>query len=159
VRETKKVHEIDKTSYEIWHLPPRKALKVLATVIQVVGEPMGTLAAQAAPDGKSVLDQELNPEIIGRAIKAFAEKLHQVDVADTVEEVLSYVYIKGAKGGFIQSDMDRDFTGKIGHMLRVFAKALEVNFSDFFGESGGFVGIVRRLDGSQSRTSTGESGE
>jgi hypothetical protein len=152
------VVNVDGEEYEIFDLPPRKALSVLTRITKIALEPIGNFVSSM--EGDALLDTQIDPQMLGKALAALSQRLDEEPVIKTVDEVFEYVHKKTKKGGFIQVNIDTDFSGRIGHMLKVLYKALEVNYSDFLGESGGLLGAaVSKMKGRSRQTSTGESGE
>ena len=77
---------IDGEDYIITQFGATKSMKVLTRLTKIVGEPIGKVAGGIEP-GKSVLDQNLDGQMIGAAIKALADNLDEDVVITTVKEL------------------------------------------------------------------------
>lgn len=150
MRESQK-KQIDDSEYEFFALPPADALKVLTRLSKLVLEPMGMLGdalsggngADKKKDDSIVglLDRKLPPDTFAKAIRAFVGRLDEDEVLATVKIVLAKCYVQGPDDkGTRPIKLDSDFSGRVGHLLKVVAGALEYNFSDFFPASGGGLG-------------------
>lgn len=156
-RETVK-REIDGSLYEFHTMPAKAALKVLTRLTKVVGEPLGLLgdallgggkagAVGAEGDGlvKGALETDIPQGALGKVLAAVTDRLDENQVLETVELVLVSVYVQGpSDAGTRTIRFEQDFGGRMLTMLKVFAAALEVNFSDFFAAGGGAGAIMAR---------------
>jgi len=149
--------EIDGMTAEVFLLPPTHALKVLTRLTKIVGEPLGLAAGAllgdkpAEPRGDaeappaSALQKDIPDAVIGKVLAAFTDRLDEAVVLDTLKLVMASVHIKTAEdAGTRTLNIDQDFRGRTLTMLKVFAFALEVNFSDFFAGAGGSAGILAK---------------
>lgn len=146
--------DIDGHTYEMFQMSATKSIKVLTRIMKLIGEPIGLLSG-GVETKKSVLDLELNSDILGRALKAIAEKLDEDMILTTIKEILEPVQCDGKRILF-----ETHFQGRIGHMFKVVKAALEVNYKDFFDAASGLAGYVGSIATmtSDSQTSTGASG-
>lgn len=128
------VKEIDGQTYEIWHLPTEPAVKMLVKLTKLIGGPVGKAVSGLTSDSGSILDANVSFDFIGTAIGMLTNKLDEDEVLGIVKTMLKYVNKKTEKGGFVETNIEMDFQGKIMHLLNVVRAALEHNFSDFFVE-------------------------
>ncbi len=152
---------IDGVEFEFYPMSPKLSLRVLTRLTKVLGEPfalVGDLISGLKPEKpdaaatggelgasggglRSLFDAKLPPEAFAKVARAFVTKLDEAEVVQTVEEVLGSVHGKmpGA-AGTRRLMLETDFAGEAGLMLKVFAAALEVNFSSFFAD--GLAGVA-----------------
>lgn len=128
---------IDDVEYEIWHLPPRKAMAILTKLTKLFGEPIGK-----ALGGVKNLDSSIDFDILGSAIGVLTNKLDEVEVQEIIDSLFKYVKIRNEKGALMDVNIDLHFHGKIMHLLNVAGESLEVNFSDFFAVLKTKIGLV-----------------
>jgi hypothetical protein len=159
--------EIDGMTVEVFLLPPTHALKVLTRLSKIVGEPLGLAAgallgdkpeesrgdAEAPP--ASALQKDIPDAVIGKVLAAFTDRLDEGVVLDTLKLVLANVFVKtDGDAGTRKVNLEQDFLGKTLTMLKVFAFALEVNFSDFFAGASGSGAILKKAKAAMARATT-----
>lgn len=137
---------IDGELYEFYQLSPRIAVKILTRLLKVVGSPVGEALGRST-GSESLLDLELKGDVMGNIVKALTERLDEDMVLNTIEELLQPVMCKGIKVG---PQFETHFAGRISHLMKVVWAALEVNYSDFFGEGFGLEGLRARVVASKS---------
>jgi hypothetical protein len=121
---------IDGHTYEFGYMNPKTSLRLLTSLLQNFGVPIG----EAVGVGLKKLGD--NP---GGIIKNICKSLDPEKTVDYMDRILSQViHVKGAddqKGfGEVNKCFDVLFTGNLSHMLKVAYAALEVEYSDFFGD-------------------------
>ena len=136
--------DIDGTEYQIYHMGPKRQIKLMKFIATVVGKPMGVLSEveeELNEDGskKSLLD---NTKVIGTFIKAAIDSLDDDKIIEQIEKILEYVERKDGKG-FVKVQMEKDFHGELAHLFSVVAVALEVNFGRFLGVNTGLLGKLK----------------
>ena len=153
--------QVDDVHYQMLYLPPSKSIKVLTRLMKLISDPlgkgMGSIQSDT-PGNETFLDQEVNVELIGKAITALGERLDEALVWNTITELLSTVEKQTDEGGFCKVNVETDFSGRIGHLIKVIAKTIEVNYNDFLGQV--LTGLKRFRKGKPSKgPSTGSSGD
>lgn len=133
------VKEIDKETYEIWHLPAELAITTLTKLTRIIGEPMGKAMGGLESSSGSLMDANVNFNIIGHAIGLLASRLDENEVMLIIKTMLKYVHKKESNGKLRECDLELDFQGRIMHLFKVVQASLEFNYSDFF------AGIKSRL--------------
>ena len=131
--------EIDGHSITITMLQPDKALKILTRLVKVVGEPLAVFAEAGG------LEAAVTGDLIKKAVQSLGEKLDEDDVVKTVMELMDCVIIGGKQGKAV---FNVHFAGNLGHLFKVLAAVLEVQFGDFLGE---IVALRRQSDAMKSR--------
>jgi len=152
------VKMIDDKEYEIWHVMPKEAVRIITKLSKVILEPIGqALGKQNLKDlipNLNLIENDKKNETdtdtkidVASALKSLSERLDEHELQDIMDTMFKYVHIKTETGGFVPVDINRDFRGKILHMGSVLAAALEVNFADFLsGSAGGRIGsIIKKL--------------
>jgi hypothetical protein len=139
---------IDDRVYDFYQVSPKIALKVLTRVTKLLGEPLGVLGGQLAGSKKdgiaALLDQDTS-ELLPKAMNMFIARLDENEVQQMIDWLLQPVHVQTPDDkGTRQIMFERDFQGKIGHLMKVVLAALEVNFADFFSENTGLGAIFRK---------------
>lgn len=137
------IKTIDEKDYEIWHIPAKEGSEIILKLAKLVLEPLGVGFGKQKL--ASLEDVELD---FGNIVTTLSSRLNETDVQQIMQTLFKYVHIKTETGGFIPVDINRDFTGKIMHMYKVFFSAMEVNFADFLSELKGSVlagSIIKKI--------------
>ncbi len=123
---------IDSKTYEFQQFNTTQSLKMLSRLAKICGEPLALAIGAASGDGKqekSMLDRNLDPELLSRAVKALCERLDENVVVDIVKELTAtYAMCDGKKILF-----DNHYEGDLRHLFQVLSAALEVQYGNFFG--------------------------
>lgn len=135
-----KQKEIDGITYKMYPLSPFKSSKILTRIIKVVGKPMGKLIGDSQKEGKeSLLDADVNPELIGEALSALTENLEESQVERLMKDLLSSDLITFSKDGDdfkklsnVEGHIQKNDLGLL-HLFKLVKFSLEVNYSDFLG--------------------------
>lgn len=122
---------IDGVTYVCSQFPATKGLKMLHRVGRFISGPLSALAGDMKP-GQKVTAMDLSTETLGKAIQAFFESCDEATFENTVKDLLTSTTRDGKPVNF-----DIDFAGQLGHLMKVLAFVLEVNFKDFFSGIGG----------------------
>lgn len=149
--------QIDENTYLFTQLDPRRSAKVYLFLMSKIGGTVGK--AIGAVKGKgSFMEADVNMKDLGDAVQHIFANLDDDATMGHIDTLLSSVLYKG-------KNLSLDnlvFQGKMLHMTKVVQKSVEVNYSDFLGESSGVVqrvkAMFRRLN-QESPTSTGSSGD
>ena len=158
-RSTKKV-TIDRMSYEFTQLSPRDSLKVLARLTKLLGAPLGEIINHIPIKVERPTIEDFKGLKIGNVVTQLVERLDEDSAIETIELLFTQV----SRNGKSVTLEDIDFQGNLMNLFKCVGHALEVNFSDFFGESVGLADFVRGIAASQSETTpisrkkTGASG-
>jgi hypothetical protein len=119
-------HEVDGTTYLFSYLPPRQALALWSRLAKHL---VPALAAALPKQGGigGVLDTEVSTLNLESSAQHLATLVSQEAFAKDVDLLLTTVRSTDNAPITIEA-----FPGKIGHVLKIAVKALEVNFADFF---------------------------
>jgi hypothetical protein len=153
-------YNIDGKEYVITQIAPSASIKILIRISKILGKPIGGAigAMQFKPEKKnSILNDTIDTKLLGEAVSRIFENLNEDETIDTIKLVLSGVYFSGQA-----LNMEHpNFHGNILHLIKVYTKAMEVNFSDFFGEISGVLKRIREtmLIKLGKLASNGQSGE
>lgn len=138
---------IDSYIFEFYHLSPKVALRVLARLAKMVGEPIGSVVDVVVKGAGGKLSlasimqidtSTLPPDLIKNAVSALVNRLDEDEILQTVETLLERVMTQGPEDkGPRRTLFENDFTGKLPLLFKVIAKSLEVNFGDFLGANTG----------------------
>ena len=135
MREPKK-ETIDGIQYSVTPMAPMMATKTLTKLVKIAGEPLGKLI-DAKPEGKSVLDQNIDGALIGQAIKALTDNMDEGQVEKIITTLLNpnlITYCAELDEKFLKLEsIDSHFSqhGNLGTMFKLLKFVLEVNYSDF----------------------------
>jgi hypothetical protein len=111
--------EVDGSTYCVHLLSPSKALKLSFKLTKLVGEPMAQMAN--ASQGKDVA------ELLPIAVRALLSRLDENEVLGIIKEMVATCTLENKPINFEDS-----FQGRLGHLVKLVAKVMEVQFSDFF---------------------------
>lgn len=117
---------IDNVKYTTTQFPATKGIKMMHRLGKFISNPIAKLAGMVKP-GSKALDSEVSAEVLGQAVQAFFESCDEATLELTVKELLTSTTRDGRPIVF-----DSDFCGQMGHLFKVLAFILEVNFKDFF---------------------------
>lgn len=152
-----KTKTIDGTKYGVYMLPPKLARKMLVRIFQVLAPSAGEMFSRESEEVATV---------IGPVLSSLADKLSDDDLDWMMSELakVSTAEVAPSKEPFLEPLFDVHFRGRIAHMLKWFAFALEVQFSDFFdGSEGGLSGLLATIKAALASPSpsisTGMSGD
>jgi hypothetical protein len=118
--------EIDGEKYACRMMPATKGQKVLIRLTDLVGRPALVMAAGAM---KGEDDNVQLHDIIDLGTRIIFERLTDEEADASIKDVLDGVMVEN--GGDVLKNFDEHFRGRILHMYKVFAWALEVNYRDF----------------------------
>lgn len=138
--------EVDSHTYSFSKYGAKESLKVLTRLTRIIGEPLaiGMAAASGKKSGKSLLDTEIDPDIIGKAVRALVDRLDEDEVMGLIEKLTSVgVLCDGKKINF-----DVHYNGKLPHLFKVLWAAIEVQYGNFFDE------LTEKLDFKPIQNST-----
>ena len=118
-----KTKEIGGQKYVVTTFPAGRAFELLYELKDALGESFGSLLSSSAES----------------ALARIGGKLNKQEAADLVLRLLELTSVGGTSEGFKRETFDAHFAGRIGHLFRVLAFVIEVNYEDFFGELKGAV--------------------
>lgn len=122
--------DVDGTTYLFTYLPPRQALSLWTRL----AKHLVPAIAAVVPKGGALLETELDLEGAAKHLSALlSDEKFQPDF----DLLLTTVRLQDNSPVTIEN-----FTGRIGHALKVVLAALEVNYADFFGD---FKAVFARL--------------
>ena len=132
---------IGEIEYCVTPLNPIKGAKTLTRLLKIVGEPLAKIIKNAKPskDGGSILDLEIEGDVLGIALEALVGKLEENEVERLLKDLLNSNHVTFSADGeeFLKmADIDAHFAGIGGGLMNMFKLlkvSLEANYSDFFG--------------------------
>jgi hypothetical protein len=127
--------DIDGVHYVCSQFPATKGLKMTHRLGRFISAPLSALAGDMKP-GMKLTQADFGAETIGKAVQSFFESCDEAIFESTVKELLTSTTRDNKPINF-----DIDFAGQLGHLLKVLAFILEVNFKDFFSGIGGLKSI------------------
>jgi len=131
---------IDGKSYSFMYMGPKQQIKTMKFIMDTIGSPLGTALGEDGGEG-GFLDADAG--VVGRFIKEALTSIDDDKVIDQIEILLNHTERKNDKGNLAPVSMEKDFHGELAHLFKVVKAALEVNYGDFLGVSGGFIGKIK----------------
>lgn len=127
--------EVDSEIYRVHLLSPTKALQLSVKLTKLVGEPLANMAG--ASEGNM---QQLLP----LAVRALVARLDEGEVVALVRTM-----VDTCKHNNKPINFEADFQGRLGHLVKLVAKVMEVQFGDFF------TGLAEMLGHAMGETTRG----
>ena len=120
--------------YQIYYMPPKKAIKILSRLLKIVGKGIsGALStANTETTTEKFFDQEIN---IGGLVEGLIERLDENSVLSLIDELLVHVEIDNGEGNFRKINFEQDFHRKLADLFLVLKEVIVINYADFFGEA------------------------
>jgi len=115
---------IDDEQYTFCMLPVKQSIRLLTRILKIIGPALG--GAATGEDIRNIGDIDL-----GMVVSGICSRLDENDVEHIIDTLLTQVLHSGK--GNLQQIFDAHFGGRLPHLLKVVAAALEVNYGDFFG--------------------------
>jgi hypothetical protein len=128
--------QIGNSSYMITQLPARRALKLQAKMLKLLGPSAALIFAAAAKD----LDSADNA--IPQAVRLLSDQLDDKTFDLFVMELLQGVRKDGVE--LTDKTVDFEFAGNLNELFLVLQQVLEVNFGDFFQEGGILKSLMKK---------------
>jgi hypothetical protein len=128
--ELQKLVTVDDQTYKLVLFMPSRAFKLGARVAKFMGEPAVAMAAAAGDENKAI-------EALPIAIRALLNNLDEDQVWGLIKELMTCVSQNNQ-----MVDVDLQFRGQLGHLIKVVAKVVEYQFQDFFGAIGKAIAEV-----------------
>lgn len=137
MRELAKI-EIDNHTYEFSQFTTTESLRTLTKLTKILGEPMilaissifkGSKEKLTAEDVKrSLLDREINTDVLAQAVRVLMEKMDEDEVIGLVKKLVTDRTSCDMK----PINFDTHFMGELGHLVKVVKAALVVQYGNFF---------------------------
>lgn len=115
---------VDSETYKVHLLPPSRAIGLSVRLMKIVGEPLAAMAGQS----------DNMETALPTAVRALTTRLDESEVLGLIQKLLETV-TQGNKPVVFETH----FQGRLGHMLKLVAKIVEVQFGDFFTGIGDLV--------------------
>lgn len=128
--------KIGNSSYMITQFPARRALKLQAKLLKMIGPSAALIFAAAAKDLDTADDA------IPQAVRLLAEQLDDKTFDTFVVELLQQVRKDGVE--LNEKTIDFEFAGRLNELFLVVQQVLEVNFGDFFQEGGILKSLMKK---------------
>ena len=123
--------KIDGHTYEFGCMNPKKSIKLLSDLLNLVGVPIGDAVGSG---GLEKLGE--NPgKIIENICKAIdGDRI--IDLTDRILDQAIHCRTPDDKAGYgeVSKSFNKLFTRKLAHMFKVIYAALEIEYADFLGE-------------------------
>lgn len=126
---------VDGLEYQFSKYGAKQGLKTLLRLSKMIGKPLAIAVGSAKGEG-SLKDKQIDMSVIGEAIQALTEQIDQDEVLSLVEQLTATDALCDGKKIIFNSH----YEGRYGHMFKVMAAALEVQYGNFFEEISGLVG-------------------
>jgi len=117
---------IDGEQYTFCQLPPKQSLKLLTRILKIIGPALGGVVSGG--NVESILELDID---LGMIVSQLCNRLDENDIEYIVDMLLSQVLHSGK--GDLSRVFDEHFGGRLPHLFKVVAAALEVEYGDFFG--------------------------
>lgn len=112
--------EIDGHKYTLVQSPATVALKNMATLTKLIGEPLAMAAGGMNEDVGAFLP---------KAVKVLSEKLDEDKVVGLVKDLLKSAVYNGQP---VTAIFDTHFQGRLGSMFKLLLEVLKHQYADFF---------------------------
>jgi len=123
--ELQRMVTVDGEEYKIVTFGPTKAFTLAARLTKFIGEPLASMAGAVGSEQKAA-------EMLPLAVKSLCNNLDEDAVLSLIKELLNSVSQRNK-----MLDFEQHFQGRLGHMIKLVGKVVEVQFADFFSELGG----------------------
>jgi hypothetical protein len=132
--------QVDGSTYEFEKWGAEESLATLAKILKIVGKPLSQLVGSfGSEDGKKLLDQEIDSNLLGSAIGSLMESMDEGSTLALIKKLSSEkVLCDGAKISFNLHYQDR-----LDHLFRVVKAALEVQYGNFLAALFANLGVRR----------------
>lgn len=128
--------QINNSTYMVTQLPARRALKLQAKLLKLLGPAASEIFIAAAKDIYSA------DSAIPQAIRLLVNELDDKTFDTFVMEMLQGVRKDGME--LNEKTVDLEFAGKLNELFLVLQYVLEVNFGDFFQEGGILKALLQK---------------
>jgi len=123
---------IDGRLYEFEQLGATASLQILSKITKLVGEPiaiaMSSIQKKDKDKNTSILDETVNSEMLGKAVRALVDRIDETDVVGLVKKLASDKMLCDHKPVIF----DDHYIGDFGHLGKVLMANLEVQYGNFF---------------------------
>jgi hypothetical protein len=138
--------EIDGSIYQFQQFNTTTALKIMAKLTKLIGEPLiiafGALKADktAAPGAgkRNLLDRDIDTAVLAQAARALVDRLDEDEVIAVVKRLTGENIICDNKN----INFDVHYAARFGHLFKVLQAALEVQYGNFFSAVAGQAGMT-----------------
>lgn len=127
---------INGSTYSVTQLPARRALKLQAKLIKLLGPAVSTIFIASG-------DLDTADQSIPKAVSALVTQLDDKTFDQLVLELLQGQVRRDGKE-ITEHVLDLEFAGKLNELFLVISFVLEVNFGDFFQEGGILSGYLNK---------------
>jgi len=112
--------------YEFEQLGAKQALKTMVKLSKIVGKPLAMVVGDGNVAGS--LSREISPDLLGAAVGAMVERLDEGETQALCELLTAEKCLCDGK----KINFDMHYEGRLDHMFKVLAAALEVQYGNFF---------------------------
>jgi hypothetical protein len=142
MRETKS-QEIDGITFHVQQLPAMRAMKLMHKLVKAVGPAMLKALGEDPAAAKAGL-ASMNVSALAEGASILFENFSDADLEALIRTLFetAFVTVDGQKMQLMPV-FDDKLSGRPGTVLKGLKFALEVNYSDFFGEFLAGVGALR----------------
>lgn len=134
---------IDGVRYTVTQFPARRGFQLKIRLARLLAPALGpTLGGFEAAKLAKLVDADINPGMVGKGFAALFESADPDDIMDLVMTLLSDTRRDGHE--IDEALFDREFAANYGHLYKVLAFVLEVNYSNLLRVGGGLASIMRQ---------------
>jgi len=119
---------IDGKKYTFYQLPPRKSVKTLFRLMNIIGPSLGSVVG-SAKDVKTIEDLFSADIDLSKVLGSLFDRIDEDKVWGIMEDVLSQTICEDGKG---EIDIDIHFKGDIQTLFKVVFEAIKVEYGSFF---------------------------
>lgn len=119
--------EINGDRYTVTQLPARRAIRLKAKLIKILGPVIAQIFVTVTDAKSSEASQKTN---MVKAVELLGANLNEVDFENTIVEILQGVRKNGIE--LVPAIIDLEFAGEIDVLYQVVWFVLEVNYASFF---------------------------
>lgn len=124
---------VDGIEYQFQKFGTKKSLRILIRLTKFLGKPAAALIGAFKGEG-SLVDRELDGDIIATAVSQLVDNMNEDDVLDLVEEITGRDNLL-ADGKKIV--WESHYAGRLDHLFKVLYAGLEVQYGNFIAAIAG----------------------
>jgi hypothetical protein len=137
---------IGNNEYMVTQLPARRALRLQAKLVKLLGPSAALMIANASKDPENADD------CLPQAVTLIVNQLDEKTFDQLVIEMLQQTRKNGME--LNEKAVDSEFAGNLNELFLVLQYVLEVNFGDFFQEGGILKGLAKEPTKEMPQAST-----
>lgn len=151
-----KTRSIDGVEYTVTTFPARRGFQLKIALLKRLAPGLagviGAIGRKGGVDFRGILDLDIKPDQIARGVAELFSGTTPEDALDLVMQLLSDTRRGGRE--ITPELFDSEFAGDYGHLYKVLAFVVDVNWGKMLRVGGGVAGIIGRVGGEQEQQST-----